>query len=102
MGLLNYFKSSSTNKDSAKEAKERLLILVSHERGTSQREKPDYLDELQQELLAVVQKYIEVDPEDITVEFDQDDEREVLEVNIVLPDEEEETQHIVKKSKKRK
>ena len=88
MGLLNYFKSSQSNKNSAKEAKERLLILVSHERGDSRHRPPDYLTELQQELLAVVQKYVEVDSDDISVSFDQDDEREVLEVNIILPDEE--------------
>ena len=82
MSLLDYFKTTKPN--SAKLAKERLQILVAHER--SSRNQPSYLPALQKELLQVIQKYIQIDPEDISVHFDSDDEQETLELNIVLPE----------------
>jgi len=83
MSLLDYFKS--TKPSSASLAKERLQILVAHERAT--RNQPSYLPQLQKELLAVVQKYINVDDDAISVNFEQDDSQETLELNIVLPEE---------------
>jgi len=82
MSLLDYFKTNKPN--SAKVAKERLQILVAHERNV--RHQPSYLPALQQELLKVIQKYIKVDQDAISVNFDSDDEQETLELNIVLPD----------------
>ena len=82
MSLLDYFKTTKPN--SAKLAKERLQILVAHER--SSRNQPSYLPALQQELLQVIQKYIQIDLDDISVHFDSDDEQETLELNIVIPE----------------
>lgn len=83
MSLLDYFRSSKTN--TASLAKERLQILVAHERAS--RNQPSYLPQLQQELLAVIRKYINVGQDAITVNFEQDGNQETLELNIVLPDE---------------
>lgn len=83
MSLLDYFRS--TKPSSAAVAKERLQILVAHER--SARNQPSYLPQLQQELLAVVQKYVSVEEDAITVNLEQDENQETLELNIVLPDE---------------
>ena len=83
MSLLDYFRS--TKPSSASIARERLQILVAYER--SSRNQPSYLPKLQQELLAVVQKYVNVGQDAISVNFEQDDEQEVLELNIILPDE---------------
>lgn len=83
MSLLDYFRS--TKPSSASVAKERLQILVAHER--SARNRPSYLPKLQQELLAVIQKYVSVEEDAITVNFEQDEDQETLELNIVLPDE---------------
>jgi cell division topological specificity factor len=85
MSLLDYFKSSKTG--SASVAKERLQILVAHERTSKNKHRPSYLPQLQQELLQVIQKYINVEQDAITVNFEQDDDQETLEVNIILPDE---------------
>lgn len=82
MSLLDYFRTSKTG--SASLAKERLQILVAHER--SSRSQPSYLPQLQKELLEVVRKYINVSQEAISVNFEQDDNQETLELNIVLPD----------------
>ncbi|WP_305909070.1 cell division topological specificity factor MinE [Methylomarinum sp. Ch1-1] len=83
MSLLDYFRS--TKPSSASVAKERLQILVAHER--SARNQPSYLPQLQQELLAVVQKYVNVGEDAISVNLEQDENQETLELNIVLPDE---------------
>lgn len=83
MSLLSYFKSSKPK--TASIAKERLQILVAHERAS--KNQPSYLPQLQQEILAVIQKYVNVDQEAISVNFEQDDDQEVLELNIVLPEE---------------
>ncbi|WP_347987486.1 cell division topological specificity factor MinE [Methylomonas sp. AM2-LC] len=82
MSLLDYFRSSKPN--TASLAKERLQILVAHER--SSRNKPSYLPKLQQELLEVIRKYVNVEQDAITVNFEQDGNQETLELNIVLPD----------------
>jgi cell division topological specificity factor len=83
MSLLDYFRSSKPN--TASLAKERLQILVAHERST--RNRPSYLPQLQQELLEVIRKYVNVGQDAITVNFEQDGNQETLELNIVLPDE---------------
>jgi len=82
MSLLDYFKGSKAS--SASVAKERLQILVAHER--SFRNQPSYLPQLQKELLQVIQKYVNVGQDAISVNFEQDEHQETLEVNIVLPD----------------
>ena len=83
MSLLDYFRSSKPS--TASVAKERLQILVAHERAS--RNQPSYLPKLQQELLAVIRKYVSVEEDAISVNFEQDDEQEVLELNIILPEE---------------
>ena len=82
MSLLDYFKTSRPS--SASLAKERLQILVAHERVSHNQ--PSYLPQLQKELLEVIQKYVKVNKDDISVSFEQDDHQETLELNIVLPD----------------
>lgn len=82
MSLLDYFRSSKSK--TASVAKERLQILVAHERYY--RNKPSYLPQLQEELMRVIRKYVQVDQDAISVKFEQDDNQEILELNIVLPD----------------
>jgi cell division topological specificity factor len=82
MSLLNYFRTSKPK--TAAIAKERLQILVAHERAS--RNQPSYLPQLQKELLEVIRKYVNVDQDAITISFEQDDDQEVMELNIVLPE----------------
>jgi cell division topological specificity factor len=82
MSLLDYFRSSKPK--TASLAKERLQILVAHER--SHRNQPSYLPQLQKELLEVIRKYVNVDQDAISVNFEQDENQETLELNIILPD----------------
>jgi len=84
MGLLDHFRASPSNKNSASVAKERLQILVAHDRA--ERNRPSYLPKLQLEILEVVRKYVKVNQDAIQVTYEQDDHREILELNIVLPE----------------
>ncbi|MEM0515779.1 cell division topological specificity factor MinE [Pseudoalteromonas sp. YIC-827] len=85
MSLLDYFRSQK--KTSASTAKERLQIIVAHER--SQRGTPDYLPQLKQDILDVIRKYVAIDAEAVQVQLEQnEDDLAVLELNVTLPDEE--------------
>lgn len=84
MGLLNPFRGPASGKNSARTAKERLQILVAHDRA--ERNRPTYLPKLQRDILEVVRKYVTVDQDAIQVTYEQNDQREILELNIVLPD----------------
>jgi cell division topological specificity factor len=84
VGLLDYFRSAGRNKGSASVAKERLQILVAHDRAA--RDRPSYLPKLQQEILAVIRKYVDVDMNAVSVNYEQEDSQEILELNIILPE----------------
>ena len=66
-------------------AKERLQLIIAHERN-SLTSKQDFLPDLQKDLIAVISKYVAVNPDDIKVSLEKQGNYEVLEVNIVLPE----------------
>ena len=84
MSLLDYFRASRKKKGSASVARERLQILVAHDRA--ERHQPSYLPKLQEELIAVISKYVRIDPNDLKVHLERQDNLEVLEVKIELPE----------------
>ena len=63
-------------------AKERLQLIIARERTDATA--PDFLPALQEELIQVISKYVKVNPDDIKVQLEKQDNLEVLEVNIVL------------------
>ena len=71
-------------KPSASVAKERLQLIIAHERVSEKG--PDFLPSLQKDLIAVISKYVDVNPDDIKVGLERQGQYEVLEVNIVLPE----------------
>lgn len=83
MALLDFLKQNRKKQGSASKAKERLQILVAHDRRAGG---PSYLPQLQQDLLKVIRKYVEVDRNAVSIQVDNDGDQEVLELNIVLPD----------------
>ncbi|HFD12024.1 MAG TPA: cell division topological specificity factor MinE [Crenotrichaceae bacterium] len=84
MRLLDFFRTRRAS--SASVAKERLQILVAHEHAHRKRT-PSYLPLLQKELLAVISKYVKINPDDMKVSLEQNEHEEILELNIVLPEE---------------
>lgn len=73
-------------KKTANVARERLQIILAHERSGRSAATPDYLPALQRELLAVISKYVSINPNDIRVHLERQDNLEVLEVKIELPE----------------
>jgi len=80
MAIFDYFKSNK--KKTASLAKERLQIIVAHERKG--RNTPDYLPQLKRDIMEVVSKYVKVSEQDITLEVDNDGGLNVLELNVTL------------------
>lgn len=84
MSILDYFRSNK-KPNTASLAKERLQIIVAHQRG--QRGAPDYLPKMKQEIIEVIRKYVHISEDQVTVQLDQnDDNLSVLELNVTLPD----------------
>ena len=84
MGLLDYFRTSSRNKNTASVARDRLQILVAQDRSACER--ASYLPQLKREILEVIRKYVEVDMNAVSVHYEQTGDQDILELNIILPD----------------
>ncbi|MFN2349503.1 MAG: cell division topological specificity factor MinE [Thioalkalivibrio sp.] len=82
MNFFNYFRSQK--KKSAQVAKERLQVIVARER--SHRDGPDYLPKLQEDILNVIRKYVQVDEDAVSIQVERDGDYEVLELNVTLPE----------------
>ena len=83
MGFFRFFKSRGDDA-SAKVAKDRLQVLIAHER--TNRNAPDYLPMLKRDLLNVIKKYVSVGDDQVSVQLDTQEEFDILELNITLPD----------------
>ncbi len=82
MGIFRFFKRAEDT--SATIARDRLQVLIAHQR--SGRRGPDYLPQLKQDILDVIKKYVAVSDDSVSVELDTQDNCDVLELNITLPE----------------
>jgi len=82
MGLFDLFRQNK--KSSANKAKERLQILIAHERVN--RSGPDYLPQMRQDLMEVIRKYVPISDDQVKVQMEKGDGYDILELNITLPD----------------
>lgn len=78
--ILDYFRRPAKT---AQRAKERLQIIIAHER--TERDKPDYMALMQKDLLAVIAKYVSINQDDVKVELERKEGCSILELNVVLP-----------------
>jgi cell division topological specificity factor len=87
MSILRLFSSRSAAapvpNPTAPIARERLQILLAHERGT--RGQPDLLMQLREEILAVVSRHVTLDPDKVIVRMERGKHVSTLEVDIELP-----------------
>lgn len=81
MALFDIFFRKRTT---ASVAKERLSIVLAHERIA--RSGRDFLGPMKEELLAVIAKYTSIDREALQVSIEKRDAIDVLKVDVVLPD----------------
>lgn len=82
MALFDIF-SKDKQPNSASIAKERLKVIVAHERRA--RSAPDYLPALQNDILAAIRKYVEIETDQLQIDLNDDGNCAVLEVNVNLP-----------------
>lgn len=83
MSIFDYLRKKRAP-STASVAKERLQIIVAHERN--KRNQPDYLPQMQQEIIDVIRKYININSDQVAVKLDDSENCSVLELNITLPD----------------
>lgn len=82
---MNFLRLLSRRPGSAPVARERLQILLAHERGL--RGQPNLLGILREEILAVVSRHVMLDPQKVIVRMDRGESVSTLEVDIELPNE---------------
>jgi cell division topological specificity factor len=83
MSWLNFFRKEREDKGSASTAKDRLQVIISHERVS--RTQADFLPKLQQELVAVVARYVAIDPAKVQVNLERGGDFSTLAIDIELP-----------------
>jgi len=98
MGFFKFFRSNK-EEQTAKLAKDRLQVLIAHQR--TGREGPDYLPMLRQDILDVIKRYVSVGDEALSVQVGQQEDCDVLELNITLPEDAESVEAASKVAKRR-
>jgi cell division topological specificity factor len=81
MGMFDFL---LVKKHTASLARDRLRIIVAHERAS--RGGPDYLPMLQRELLEVIRKYVNVDSGSVKVDLIGEGDNKVLDISVALPE----------------
>ena len=80
MNILTFF----TRRSSAPVARERLQLLLSHERRIVSGQ-PDLVSVLREEILAVIAKHVVIDRDKVLVKMERGKEASTLEVNVDIP-----------------
>lgn len=78
MNLFNWF-----SRGSAPIARERLQILLAHERN--ERDQPDLLGILREEILTVISRHVSFDPDKVQIKMDRGKSISTLAVDIEIP-----------------
>jgi cell division topological specificity factor len=79
MSMFRLFRRPS----SAPIARERLQILLAHERGT--RGQPDLLAILREEIMAVIEKHVTIERDNVQIKMDRGDAVSTLEIDVEIP-----------------
>lgn len=82
MSLLRALFRSRQN--TAAVAKDRLQLIIARERSNGV--PSDWLPRLQRDIIEVIGRYVTVDPGAVKVEMERGENLDVLEINIVLPE----------------
>lgn len=83
MSLFNFARKKQNQ--SAHTAKNRLQILLAHERSGGGTPETDYLPMLQRDIVAAIRKHIPIGDKDVEVRMERGDQMSSLEINIELP-----------------
>jgi cell division topological specificity factor len=80
MNIMNLFKRQ---KSSAPMARERLQVLLAHERSSIGQ--TDLVAILREEILAVISKHVQLDADRVQVKLDRDKNFSLLEIDVEIP-----------------
>jgi cell division topological specificity factor len=83
MNLLRFFRRAPRPPQTAPAARERLQILLTHERSSGSQ--PDLIAILREEILAVVGKHVKIDPDAVEVRLDRGRDISTLEIEVEVP-----------------
>lgn len=79
MSIFTFF----NKKSSAPTARERLQVLLAHERASIGQS--DLVSQLREEILAVIAKHVQVDRDKVNVKMDRGDKVSTLEIDVEIP-----------------
>lgn len=82
MSMFSFFRRPPQAR-SAEAARDRLQILLAHERKG--RSAPDVLPLLQREIIEVIERHMKVDSDSVDIKIERGDDLSMLEINIELP-----------------
>jgi len=84
MSWLNIFRNKQAeNPQTASAAKERLQVIISHERISRSGE--DFLPKLQKEIVELVAKHVAINPEKVKVDLERGADLSALAITVELP-----------------
>ena len=83
MNLLRFFRRAPAPPQTAPAARERLQILLTHERSSGSQ--PDLVAILREEILAVVGKHVKIDPDAVEVRLERGKDISTLEIEVEVP-----------------
>jgi cell division topological specificity factor len=78
MSIFNLFRKPQ----SAPMARERLQVLLAHERAS---QGSDLVAILREEILAVISKHVQVDADKVRIKVDRDEHVSILEIDVEIP-----------------
>jgi cell division topological specificity factor len=79
VSIFDFFRRKPT----ATIARDRLQILLAHERSSLG--KSDLIAKLQEEIIAVIRKHLEIDPDKVMLKLENGDHVSTLEIDIEVP-----------------
>ena len=79
MTLFDLFK----RRGSAPVARERLQVLLAYERKN--RNQPDLVDILREEIMAVIARHVQIGQDDVQIAMDRGDTMSTLEIDVQIP-----------------
>ncbi|CAB5514723.1 cell division topological specificity factor MinE [Achromobacter xylosoxidans] len=83
MSSIARFFQGAKSPSSANQAKERLRVMISHEHLDQGR--PNFLPQLQTEIMQLLSKYLNMDQVEASVKVAQEDGTDLLQVEVILP-----------------
>lgn len=79
MGFLENVKSFLSRTDSKDVAKERLQLVLVHDRTTVS---PEIIEKIREDILGVISSYMEINKDDSEINFHKEEEKIMLEANL--------------------